>query len=147
MYFCSELWIKIRSNDVFLRKNLWFWFFPCFWNLQTAQQRLRAMLAQQTSNSLTQVPAFKAQNGTAHVTPAAMMVGPSGPALTTNAVVKSDIEWTGNGSQSRFCVRITLKKNSWKFFIMMTILFDRKKTDIYEKTYYLEKNEKKLKKY
>merc|ERR1712223_1859736 len=58
----------------------------------TAQQRLRAMLAQQTSNSLTQVPAFKAQNGTAHVTPAAMMVGPSGPAVTTNAVVKSDIE-------------------------------------------------------
>lgn len=58
----------------------------------TAQQRLRAMLAQQTSNSLTQVPAFKAQNGTAHVTPAAMMVGPSGAAITTNAVVKSDIE-------------------------------------------------------
>ena len=50
------------------------------------------MLAQQTSNNLTQVPTFKAQNGTAHATPAAMMVGPSGTAVTTNAVVKSDIE-------------------------------------------------------
>ena len=29
---------------------------------------------------------------------------------------------------------------------MMTILFDQKKTDIYEKTYYLEKNEKKTEK-
>ena len=96
--------------------HFWFWSFPCFQNLQTAQQRLRAMLAQQTSNSLTQVPAFKAQNGTAHVTPAAMMVGPSGPAITTNAVVKSDIEWTGNGSQSRFLRSHYIKKNFVKTF-------------------------------
>ena len=49
------------------------------------------MLAQQTSNNLTQIPAaYKAQNGTA--APTAIMVGPGGPATATNAVVKSDIE-------------------------------------------------------
>jgi len=66
----------------------------------TAQQRLRAMLAQQTSGNNMTTTAYKAQNGTASqaCAPAAMMVGPGhgGPAVglqpSTNAVVKSDIE-------------------------------------------------------
>merc|ERR1711981_1105210 len=65
----------------------------------TAQQRLRAMLAQQTGGNNTTTTAYKAQNGTASqaCAPAAMIVGPvGGPAAglqpSTNAVVKSDIE-------------------------------------------------------
>ena len=67
---------------------------------QTAQQRLRAMLAQQTSNNTTVAPsAYKAQNGTSSqgCAPAAMMVGQAAPGLqpsaaATNSVVKSDFE-------------------------------------------------------
>ena len=64
---------------------------------QTAQQRLRAMLAQQTGNTTT-APAYKAQNGTSSqgCAPAAMLVGQAAAlqpsAAAAIAVVKSDIE-------------------------------------------------------
>jgi len=63
----------------------------------TAQQRLRAMLAQQTGNTTT-APAYKAQNGTSSqgCAPAAMLVGQAAAlqpsAAAAIAVVKSDIE-------------------------------------------------------
>ena len=74
--------------------NIQLWFF-----FQTAQQRLRAMLAQQTGNTTT-APAYKAQNGTSSqgCAPAAMLVGQAAAlqpsAAAPIAVVKSDIEWS-----------------------------------------------------
>jgi hypothetical protein len=83
---------EIRLVPLNISPNIQLYFF-----FQTAQQRLRAMLAQQTGNTTT-APAYKAQNGTSSqgCAPAAMMVGQAAAlqpsAAAAIAVVKSDIE-------------------------------------------------------